>query len=392
MLASGQKGRVSTGQPSFTDAEQQMARIAFIDYFPTHYRRRLYEEIARRADVDFFFFSDQRERWSDPNVPAVWEGDYRRIDLPRRYVGGEPIMPGILQRLLAGRYEAVVKSPNGKAMLPLTYAAAKMSRTGFVLWSGMWLHPRSTVHRFSRPLMEGIYRGSEAIVTYGEHVKQFVLETRGVVADKIFVAGQAVNGELFEATPPVRDSDPPEIVYVGQFKEFKGLPYLFDAFERLTGTGARLRMIGGGILHEWARERARRLQGVELVGYRTQEELPAELARARCLVLPSITTALDREPWGLVCNEALHAGVPVVTTDAVGAAAGGLVVDGRNGFVVPERNAEALATALRRLVENPRLAAQLGDAGRVDVSAFNHARMAEAFVAAAEYAIAQVRG
>jgi len=70
-----------------------MRRIAFIDYFPTHYRRRLYEEIGRRADVDFYFFSDQRERWSDPRVPAVWEGGYRRVDLPRYRVAGESIMP-----------------------------------------------------------------------------------------------------------------------------------------------------------------------------------------------------------------------------------------------------------------------------------------------------------
>ena len=51
---------------------------------------------------------------------------------------------------------------------------------------------------------------------------------------------------------------------------------------------------------------------MELVGYMPQEHLPDEFARARCLVLPSITTALDREPWGLVVNEAMHAGVPVV--------------------------------------------------------------------------------
>ena len=64
-------------------------------------------------------------------------------------------------------------------------------------------------------------------------------------------------------------------------------------------------------------------------------------------MLPSITTALDKEPWGLVVNEAMHAGLPVVATDAVGAAAGGLVRDGENGFVVPERDADALAAAVR---------------------------------------------
>jgi glycosyltransferase involved in cell wall biosynthesis len=364
-----------------------MPKVAFIDYFPTHYRVKLYEELARRADVDFYFFSDQRERWSDPRVPAVWEGGYNRVELPRYRIAGQAVMPGVAQRILAKRYDAVIKSPNGKLMLPMVYSAAKASNTGFVLWLGMWMHPTTAVHRVSKPMMESIYRGAGAIVAYGEHIKRFALETRGVQPDKVFVAGQAVDGTAFEAVEPVRGGEPPEILFVGQFKEFKGLPYLLDAFELVAGTGARLRMVGGGVMEEWVRSRVRGVDGVEVAGYRTQEELPGELARARCLVLPSITTALDREPWGLVVNEALHAGVPVIATDAVGAAAGGLVVDGRNGFIVPERDSRALADAMRKLIEDPELAARLGDAGRADVAAFNYARMADAFIGAVEYSL-----
>jgi glycosyltransferase involved in cell wall biosynthesis len=127
---------------------------------------------------------------------------------------------------------------------------------------------------------------------------------------------------------------------------------------------------------------------VELVGYVPQDRLPEELARARCLVLPSVTTDLDREPWGLVVNEAMHAGVPVVTTDGVGAAAGGLVQHGRNGFVVPERDAPSLAAAIRRLVAEPQLAGRLGDQARQDVRRFDYPAMADAFEAAVEHAIA----
>ena len=63
-------------------------------------------------------------------------------------------------------------------------------------------------------------------------------------------------------------------------------------------------------------------------------ELPALYAAADVLVLPSIRTRTFTEPWGLVTNEAMHQGTPVIATDAVGAVAGGLVRDGRNGLVV----------------------------------------------------------
>ncbi len=74
---------------------------------------------------------------------------------------------------------------------------------------------------------------------------------------------------------------------------------------------------------------------------------PVELRNlyAACdvLVLPSIPTRTFREPWGLVVNEAMNRGLAVIASDAVGAAAGGLVRDGRNGLVVPAGDPAALA-------------------------------------------------
>ena len=46
-------------------------RIAFVDYFATHYRKRLYEELAQRMEVDFYFFADERERYWNRKIPLV---------------------------------------------------------------------------------------------------------------------------------------------------------------------------------------------------------------------------------------------------------------------------------------------------------------------------------
>ncbi len=124
-----------------------------------------------------------------------------------------------------------------------------------------------------------------------------------------------------------------------------------------------------------------------IVGHVPQDDLPAELARATCLVLPSVTTAETNEPWGLVVNEAMHAGLPVVATDAVGAAVGGLVRDGENGYVVPERNPERLGEAMQRLLGDRDAAARMGRQARVDAAEFNYDRMADAFQGAVEYAV-----
>ena len=110
---------------------------------------------------------------------------------------------------------------------------------------------------------------------------------------------------------------------------------------------------------------------------------PVELrnlyAASDVLVLPSIPTRTFREPWGLVVNEAMNRGLPVIATDAVGAAAGGLVRDGRNGLVVPAGDSTALAEALGRLAGDAPLRARLGAAGAEDVRAFTHDAWARGF-------------
>jgi glycosyltransferase involved in cell wall biosynthesis len=96
-------------------------------------------------------------------------------------------------------------------------------------------------------------------------------------------------------------------------------------------------------------------------------------------VLPSIPTPRFLEPWGRVCNEALHQGTPVVATTAVGAVAGGLVRDGETGLVVPPGDAQALADAISRLLADPALRERLGNAGRAALAGHTYAAMADAF-------------
>jgi glycosyltransferase involved in cell wall biosynthesis len=97
------------------------------------------------------------------------------------------------------------------------------------------------------------------------------------------------------------------------------------------------------------------------------------------LVLASIPTRTFREPWGLVVNEAMNRGLAVIVSDAVGAAAGGLVRDGRNGLVVRAGDSRALAGAIERLAADAPLRAQMGARGAQDVLAYSHDAWAEGF-------------
>jgi glycosyltransferase involved in cell wall biosynthesis len=73
----------------------------------------------------------------------------------------------------------------------------------------------------------------------------------------------------------------------------------------------------------------------------------------------------------------MHQGTPVVASDAVGAAAGGLVVDGRTGLVFPAGDADALAARLTALAGAPDLRARLGAEALQKVAAYTPERWAD---------------
>jgi glycosyltransferase involved in cell wall biosynthesis len=360
-------------------------RVAFITNLAPHYRRPLYERLARRHEVDYFFASMEGEWYFNSNLKHQ-HGDFNTPPVRSYRILGHPLMPGLVRVLKRDRYDVVVKCLNGRLMVPFTVLVSRMRGLPVVIWTGNWVHPDTTFHRLTRFMTEAVYRNADALLAYGDHVRAFLAEVPGVDPGKIFVPGQATDPTRFEAVSPV-PTEVPEFVYVGQFEERKGVDVLLDAFQLLPQGIARLVLVGSGSQEAELRERASRIPGVEMAGYVPQEDLPERLARSRALVLPSVRTRSGKEPWGFVVNEAMHAGVPTVVTETVGAAAGGLVVDGRNGRVVPERDARALAEALRGLADDSERAAAMGVAARTDVERFNYDTMVDRFEAAMQHAV-----
>jgi glycosyltransferase involved in cell wall biosynthesis len=78
-----------------------------------------------------------------------------------------------------------------------------------------------------------------------------------------------------------------------------------------------------------------------------------------------------------------------VTTAAVGAAAGGLVLDGENGLVTPERDSDAIANALARLLGDAELRRRLGANAKARIAVWDQPYMVDAFCDAVEHVLAR---
>ena len=120
---------------------------------------------------------------------------------------------------------------------------------------------------------------------------------------------------------------------------------------------AALVFIGDGPLRP-SLEAAAPRDGVHFVGFVNQADLPRHYAMCDVLALPSVF-----EPRGLVVNEAMACGLPVVASDRIGAV-GDLVRDGENGLVFPAGDAAALADRLDRIVGDDALRARMAARSR----------------------------
>ncbi len=181
------------------------------------------------------------------------------------------------------------------------------------------------------------------------------------------------------------------LVFIGRLVASKGCMDLLKAFATLDAPDTVLLFVGDGPERRRMEEfiRGHGLQArVRFTGHVPPQSVAPYYAISYAMVLPSITNAAGREPWGLTVNEAFNAGLPVIASDAVGAAAGGLVQDGINGFIVPEQNPQELARALRRLLDAPALRDSMSAAAREEITHWTQARMAENFMAALRYVTA----
>ena len=354
-------------------------RIALLTTYLPGYRTPLYERLAASHGVEVLCYGGG-ERYAPPWTVGQLDAQIESARFPAARLDG-----GAREAFaLGGRYDALIAPYAGRAILPAAYLGARRRHTPFVLWASVWAHPRSVSNVLAQPLTRQIYRHADAIVAYGEHVRMFASSIRGR-DDDVFVAPQSVEPELFGAeVDPARVSafrrshglpeGRPIVLYAGRLVAEKGVDVLFEAWRR-AAPEATLAVIGDGPLAPLARG----VPNVLALGTMQRASLPLAYAACAFMVLPSVPTPRFREPWGLVCNEAMHQSRPVLATSAVGAVAGGLVRDDVNGVVVAPGDPDALGRAIALLLGDAALRMRLGTAGRRAVAAYNYDAMAAAF-------------
>ena len=163
-------------------------------------------------------------------------------------------------------------------------------------------------------------------------------------------------------------------LFSGQLIERKGADVLIDAFNRVAANRSDLALLvlGDGPMRPTLEGKAK--AGVHFTGHVSQNELPAFFHAADVFVFPS-----RHDGWGVVLNEACAAGLPIVTTSAVGAAHD-LVKNGWNGFIVPRDDVAGFSGHMLYLADHPESLAEFGKHSTEMADRFSLQRGVEMFM------------
>ena len=366
-------------------------RLAYFVTHPIQYQAPLLRRIAADPAIElkvFFATGYSLRRHYDPGFgrEIAWDidllGGYDHEFLPCLGSDAEmtPLKPfnyGMVKRLRRGRFDAVwfhsyARVPHLIAMITARAMGMKVFlRDEANSFSSRPGPARLFVKRIFLAFLKRILNGNLTIGTLNkEHYRRI-----GVPEERLFRMPYAVDNEWFqqriaeaaanrEAFRRELGLEPgrPVALFAGKFiprKRPQDLIAAFKAIVRDPAAGNPYLLIAGDgeMRDELTALAADAPEGsIRFLGFRGQTELPPLYDIADVFVIPS-----EMEPWGLVTNEAMNAGIPIIATTEVGAARD-LVRDGENGFVLQPGNVAGLSAALLRIFSDAGLRARMGQA------------------------------
>jgi glycosyltransferase involved in cell wall biosynthesis len=356
-----------------------MAKIIFIQPSYAHYRRKLFDLLHEYHEVRFVFLQEKSSYPSNEGPNSHWNMTTLKREKNHLW------FLHLVREIINFKPEAIVVSNNRSYQAIVAGVTGYILRIPVVLWSIAWESPsieakrpfwkkiiRKQRAKFTSRMAKAIVAGGSKAETYNRHL----------VSDKkpVFMAFQttrdlALDGRNIDnfTTPNAPNSNNHvNILYFSKIIKYKGLDFLIRAFAKIESKhpNVKLRIAGDGPFRDCCENLASELQirRIEFCGSVPNEQAWPFFSQANIFVLPH--SGQQIEGWGLVLNEAASMCLPIVTTELAGAA-GDIVKDGVNGYVVKPGDVLALQTAIEKLINNESKRKRMGKESRILFESIN---------------------
>jgi glycosyltransferase involved in cell wall biosynthesis len=340
-----------------------MKRILITHNHVAPYRLKLFERLNQVYNVTVLYGkrSDESRKW-DTNL-----NDHLFKYIILKYIHLGPFIINYLLPIQLVTKKAdvyiIAETPSMLCSSLLTVWVAKIRNKPVIVWVGdidtdysqsddSHVYMPTTLFKLLQKSIEDarkyIYKNADAFVAYSDMSEQY-LQDRGADPEVIFKGGQIVQEEQL---PPhsfnssTKENDQKfKILSLGYLERRKGIGDLITAFKNSDIPNSELIIAGSGPDRDRLESMAATNNNINFIGHVKGEEKARCYSEADVFVLPT-----HHDPWGLVINEAIHYGLPIIVTDAAGAV--DLVRESQCGIIVDSGNPLELENALLKLYHN----------------------------------------
>lgn len=354
------------------------------------YRYGLWDKLIKKHNADIILVDNKTKKEGKTNLKNYYYFKTSNFLYKKRGVCWK-----LFSFLKKKKYDIVIACDTTSAISLVCLIMKKILHFKLIVFDELWTYPKTLKAKVAWPLIKSIIRNSDAHVVAGTRSKLFfkTLTDPG----KIFISFDSA--EDLSKKPikrlnikGLKIKNKKVILYLSRIVKYKGLDYLIRAFARLEKENKNVfLLIGGeGSFEEYCKVLAKKLKikNIKFVGYVNYKDAPSFYKACNIFVLPTrflFSDIVPSEAWGLVLNEAMSMSKPVISTTAV-AGAYDLVKQGKNGFMVKERNVDELYKAMKNIINNPVLERKMGkESKKIVKERFNYDNMLEGFIKATNY-------
>ncbi|MBZ0159600.1 MAG: glycosyltransferase [bacterium] len=379
-------------------------KLGILVSHPIQYFVPVYRALSERPDVSLLVLYRTRmgvDAYYDPGFAQTVQWDIPLLDgHESHFLSNKTALtgyePGIVKELLRRRFDVlIVHGYNGLTNLLAVLVAKLIGTRVFVRGDTRLQRHHLSAPFWKRLFKHFLFKMFDGVLAIGS-LNRAYYAAFGVAEERIFFAPFCVDNAMFSLQAEElqiqrlkcrRTLGLPEdctvVLYASKLILQKRPADLVRAFALVAPRfrDAWLVMAGSGEEEPILRSMvvAFGIERVHFIGFQNQSNLPTLYAASDVFVLPA-----DAESWGLVLNEVMAAGLPVVVSDEVGAAAD-LVQGQGTGFVYPCGDVEALAGALESLLQSEALRLEMGKKARELIRAWDVDACASGIAAAVGY-------
>lgn len=352
-------------------------KVALLHNIMAPYRFPLFSALAQFKDIELtvLFMSElsKDRKWDIEQYKSEMNFNWKVLPhtsftLPIAAKTEYLINTSIFSELKTQKYDVVITAGWLDFACQMTYLTKKIFGHKYIIWSESTANESSWQRTLSKPLIAAFVKNADACIAIGTRSKEY-LQTLGAKEKSVATALSTVDVPFFVQNSKITLKEKAALrkklgipnthfvlLYVGQFIGRKGVETLLEAVKILNKPKLSLILLGYGPEKEQYQAYIGQhgLSNVKFVDHQEVAELAKTYACADLFVLPS-----TEETWGLVINEAMACGLPIITTDKVGAAPD-LVLQGKNGYTVTANDPDQLAKMIKKLYQDREVAKKMG--------------------------------